>query len=203
MGFGSFDVQVKNHNGHVSVIDFNLSATYSSDEISSSVSFNSSSDDDEDNVHTSSQAAHSLNDMSSLLQHLPIKRGLSKHYEGKSKSFACLSNVMSLEDLAKPEHPYNKKLKFCKSYAGLYGKRQRSNQQMSSNVIPQSASSRLISKKTSRGSCSSFINTAAKRNNNSNTRPSTHPASYRSSSTQTPSFQAKDSLRSAIPFFTA
>lgn len=74
MGFGSFDVQAKNHNGvqtdDQSVKDFNLSAT-SSDEISSSVSFDSS--DDEDNVHTSSQAAHSLNDMSSLLQQLPIK----------------------------------------------------------------------------------------------------------------------------------
>lgn len=130
------------------------------------------------------------------------RRGLSKHYEGKSKSFACLSNVRCLEDLAKPEHPYNKRLKFCKSYAGLYGKSQTSNQQLSSNIIPQNASSRLISKRTSRGSCSSFINTAAKRNNNNNTRPPTHPASYISSNTSTPPFEAKDSLRCVIPFFT-
>lgn len=69
MGFGFFDVQAKNHNGvqidDQSVKDFNLSAISSSDEISSSVS-----SDDEDNVHTSSQA---LNNMSSLLQQLPIK----------------------------------------------------------------------------------------------------------------------------------
>lgn len=72
MGFGSFDVQPKNHNGHVQIDNqysskdhLNLSAT-SSDEIS----FDSS--DDEDDTHTCSQA-DSLNDMSSLLQQLPIK----------------------------------------------------------------------------------------------------------------------------------
>ncbi|KAG6660060.1 hypothetical protein CIPAW_03G079100 [Carya illinoinensis] len=60
----------------------------------------------------------SLNDLSSLLQQLPIK-GLSKHYEVKSRSFASLSNVKCMEDLVKVEHPYNKKLKSCKSYVGL------------------------------------------------------------------------------------
>ncbi|KAK1361866.1 Oxidative stress [Heracleum sosnowskyi] len=196
MGFGSFDVQILDD--HCSK-DLNLQSA-TSHEISSIVPFDSS--DDEDNGHNSSQA-DSLNNMSSLLQQLPIKRGLSKHYEGKSKSFACLSNVRCLEDLAKPEHPYNKKLKFCKSHSGLYGKNQRTNQQMSRNIVPQSASSRIISKKTSRGSCSSFTNIAAKRKNSNNARPPTHPASYRSSNTQTPSFQAKDSLRCVVPFFTA
>ncbi|KAK2449967.1 hypothetical protein P8452_13626 [Trifolium repens] len=52
-----------------------------------------------------------LNDMSSLFQHLPIMRGLSKFYQGKSQSFTSLTNVKSLEDFAKPESPYNKKLK--------------------------------------------------------------------------------------------
>ncbi|KAL2317320.1 hypothetical protein Fmac_031196 [Flemingia macrophylla] len=61
-------------------------------------------------------AAEPLNDMSSLFQQLPIKRGLSKYYEGKSRSFTSLAKVRSLEDLAKPENPYNKKLKCCRSY---------------------------------------------------------------------------------------
>ncbi|KAK6927798.1 hypothetical protein RJ641_006389 [Dillenia turbinata] len=62
-----------------------------------------------------------VQDMTSLLQQLPFKRGLSKHYQGKSQSFTSLSSVRCLEDLAKPENPipyYNKKLKSCKSYAG-------------------------------------------------------------------------------------
>ncbi|XP_028768786.1 uncharacterized protein LOC114726374 [Neltuma alba] len=60
-------------------------------------------------------------DMSSLIQQLPIKKGLSKHYQGKSQSFTSLANVRSLEDLVKPENPYNKKLKLkaCRrSYGG-------------------------------------------------------------------------------------
>ncbi|TXG69897.1 hypothetical protein EZV62_004832 [Acer yangbiense] len=58
-----------------------------------------------------------LLDMSSLLHQLPFKRGLSKHYQGKSQSFTSLSEVTCVEDLAKPENPNNKRLKSCKSYA--------------------------------------------------------------------------------------
>ncbi|KAL5745234.1 hypothetical protein ACOSP7_026380 [Xanthoceras sorbifolium] len=65
--------------------------------------------------------ADPLLDMSSLLHQLPFKRGLSKHYQGKSQSFTSLSEVTSLEDLAKPENPNNttnnKRLKYCKSYS--------------------------------------------------------------------------------------
>lgn len=46
------------------------------------------------------------------------RRGLSKHYIGKSQSFTSLSNVRCLEDLAKPENPYTKKLKSIRSYGG-------------------------------------------------------------------------------------
>lgn len=47
-----------------------------------------------------------------------VRRGLSKYYQGKAQSFTSLANVSSLEDLAKPEKPYNKKLKSCRSYGG-------------------------------------------------------------------------------------
>ncbi|XP_055827773.1 protein OXIDATIVE STRESS 3-like [Solanum dulcamara] len=61
-----------------------------------------------------------LYDLSSLMSQLPIKRGLSKFYQGKSQSFTSLSRVTSLEDLAKKESPFRRKMKSCKSYgAGL------------------------------------------------------------------------------------
>ncbi|KAK1261833.1 hypothetical protein QJS04_geneDACA019600 [Acorus gramineus] len=59
-----------------------------------------------------------LFEMSSLMQQLPLKRGLSKHYQGKSQSFTSLSSVGCLKDLAKPENPCKKRLKSCKSYGG-------------------------------------------------------------------------------------
>ncbi|KAK9149367.1 hypothetical protein Scep_008124 [Stephania cephalantha] len=65
-----------------------------------------------------------LYELSELMAHLPIKRGLSKHFQGKSQSFTSLCNVRSLEDLAKKECPLRKKMKSCKSYGGgLDGKR--------------------------------------------------------------------------------
>ncbi|KAF7816288.1 OS3-like protein [Senna tora] len=86
---------------------------------SSSSSFSSESDSSDEVTSPSSSDHHPLLDMSSLLQQLPTKRGLSKHYEGKSQSFTSLANVRSVEDLAKPENPYKKKLKCCRrSYGG-------------------------------------------------------------------------------------
>ncbi|XP_020080302.1 uncharacterized protein LOC109703961 [Ananas comosus] len=60
-----------------------------------------------------------LCEMSSLITQLPFKRGLSKHFQGKSQSFTSLSNVKSLEDLVKLERPCKKKLKSCKSYCSV------------------------------------------------------------------------------------
>lgn len=51
---------------------------------------------------------------------VPCRKGLSKYYDGKSQSFACMSEVRCLEDLRKKESPY-KKIKSCKSYAVLDG----------------------------------------------------------------------------------
>jgi len=46
------------------------------------------------------------------------RRGLSKYYQGKAESFTSLEKVRSLEDLVKPENPYNKKFKSCRSNNG-------------------------------------------------------------------------------------
>ncbi|XP_047045352.1 uncharacterized protein LOC124649828 [Lolium rigidum] len=60
----------------------------------------------------------SIYDMSGMTAHLPAKKGLSAYYQGKSQSFACMSEVRSLEDLQKKEKP-PRRIKPCKSYATL------------------------------------------------------------------------------------
>lgn len=62
----------------------------------------------------------SIYDMSGMTAHLPAKKGLSAYYQGKSQSFACMSEVRSLEDLQKKEKP-PRRIKPCKSYAALGG----------------------------------------------------------------------------------
>lgn len=157
--------------------------SYSSD-VSSLVSSDDESDDDAFDESNSSSGSspssnenlqmadgHALGDMSDLLQQLPSKRGLSKHFQGKSQSFTSLAKVMCLEDLAKPENPYNKKLKSCKSYVGL------------SRALPpptrSASSSKLFNHKpSSRASCSSLgigINGSFLGLTNSS-RPPSHPS---------------------------
>ncbi|KAG2295204.1 hypothetical protein Bca52824_041873 [Brassica carinata] len=57
--------------------------------------------------------------------------GLSKHYKGKSQSFTSLSEALTVEDLAKPENPFNAKLKqrrenlHCRRFSGPGGASER------------------------------------------------------------------------------
>ncbi|PRQ46726.1 hypothetical protein RchiOBHm_Chr2g0092151 [Rosa chinensis] len=85
---------------------------------SSSSSF--SSDLVEDVSSSSSSSSNGpLYELSELMIHLPIRKGLSKYYQGKSQSFTSLGGVKSLEDLAKKvAAPYRRKMKPCKSYGG-------------------------------------------------------------------------------------
>ncbi|KAK8366788.1 hypothetical protein V6Z11_A02G140600 [Gossypium hirsutum] len=59
-----------------------------------------------------------LYELSQLMAQLPIKRGLSKYFEGKSQSFTCLTSVKNIQDFAKKETRYKKKMKACKRYGG-------------------------------------------------------------------------------------
>lgn len=83
----------------------------------------SSSDllDDDASSYSSSSNNGPLYELSELMDQLPIKRGLSKYYQGKSQSFTSLARVTRLEDLAKKETPYQRKLKACRSYGGGLG----------------------------------------------------------------------------------
>lgn len=88
----------------------------SDSEMSATDSMMSSSGEDlEDDATSSSSSSGSTEsfEMSSLMAQLPLKRGLSKFFDGKSQSFASLAAVGVLEDLAKP--PSSKRLKTSRS----------------------------------------------------------------------------------------
>ncbi|CAL5400188.1 unnamed protein product [Camellia sinensis] len=90
---------------------------------SSTVSSSSSADliDDATSSTSSSSPSHGpLYELSELMDQLPIKRGLSKYYQGKSQTFGSLACVESLEDLAKKgrQSCSRRKMKSCKSYGG-------------------------------------------------------------------------------------
>ncbi|KAL3535682.1 hypothetical protein ACH5RR_004143 [Cinchona calisaya] len=88
----------------------------------SAASSSCSSELEEDASSSSTSPSYGpLYELSELMNQLPIKRGLSKHFQGKSQSFTSLANVKSLEDLAKKVSPYSQRMKSCKSYAGLAG----------------------------------------------------------------------------------
>lgn len=135
--------------------------------------FSSGSDlfgEDEEDEENSSPCDEPLQDMSILLQELPFKKGLSKHYNGKSQSFSSLSNVRSLEDLVKPENPLNKKLKACRSYGGLF---------IESSKRSHGSSSKLgIMKKSSASRNGGFCSSLGSRKNGSfftGNKHSSHP----------------------------
>ncbi|WCJ42800.1 Protein OXIDATIVE STRESS 3 LIKE 1 [Euphorbia peplus] len=71
-------------------------------------------DDSGEDFGVRSSCKGPLDTMSALQEGLPAKRGISKYYSGKSKSFTSLADAYyasSAQDLAKPENPYCKKRK--------------------------------------------------------------------------------------------
>ena len=82
------------------------------------------------------------------------RKGLSKYYDGKSQSFACMSEVRCLEDLRKKETPY-KRIKPSRSYVALDEEQE---------CYMPGPNSRGIAKKPSGNSCASL----AARNNSKN-----------------------------------
>ncbi|KAG8070244.1 hypothetical protein GUJ93_ZPchr0006g43688 [Zizania palustris] len=84
------------------------------------------------------------NELSSLIAQLPVRRGLSKYYQGKSQSFTSISDAECVQDLAK-KITYNKRMKACKSYAAGLDMNQRSNH------LPRPCN-KMITKRPSKGS---------------------------------------------------
>uniref|UniRef100_A0A0D9X8L6 Uncharacterized protein n=1 Tax=Leersia perrieri TaxID=77586 RepID=A0A0D9X8L6_9ORYZ len=61
--------------------------------------------------------------LEALEEALPIRRSISKFYNGKSKSFACLKDTScgSAKDIAKAESAYSRKRKNLLAYSIMYG----------------------------------------------------------------------------------
>ncbi|XP_028802388.1 uncharacterized protein LOC114757486 [Neltuma alba] len=71
----------------------------------------SGEDDEEGSEETQSKLNRGigLDSWDSLEESLPTKKGLSGHFDGKSRSFTDLSQVRSVKELQKQENPFNKR----------------------------------------------------------------------------------------------
>ncbi|CAL0324019.1 unnamed protein product [Lupinus luteus] len=104
---------------------------------------------------STSPSSHSngpLYELSELMNHLPIKRGLSMFYQGKAQSFTSLARVESVEDLPKKCTSQRERMKSCKSYGGGLN---------SSHMISLTPKAKIS--KASRGS--NFVSVLSKRGN--------------------------------------
>ncbi|TKY74632.1 hypothetical protein E2542_SST03395 [Spatholobus suberectus] len=66
-------------------------------------------EDEEEEVQSKLKIRPGLGSLDALEDSLPIKRGLSSHFDGKSKSFSDLSKVSALKELQKQESTFNKR----------------------------------------------------------------------------------------------
>ncbi|KAI3801217.1 hypothetical protein L1987_29321 [Smallanthus sonchifolius] len=83
------------------------------------------SDDDDDDGQVQSKDNGLLNGLNDLEKVLPIKRGLSTFYAGKSKSYGSLADavsVPSIQDIVKPEDAYSRKRKNMLAHYALLDK---------------------------------------------------------------------------------
>ncbi|KAI4377412.1 hypothetical protein MLD38_015040 [Melastoma candidum] len=84
--------------------------------------FSSEITDDTGSSCSPSSFSGGLFEFSDLMANLPVKRGLSKYYDGKSQSFSCLGRATNLEDLIKKDHgPCSKRIKLRKSHVANVG----------------------------------------------------------------------------------
>ncbi|KFK26353.1 hypothetical protein AALP_AA8G237500 [Arabis alpina] len=104
-------------------LDQSSNDSLSSSPSSSDSSIGRNSDDGEEDAgenEVESTYKGSLDMMESLEEVLPIRKGISKYYNGKSKSFtnlaeegasssSLLTSSSSMKDLAKPENPYSRR----------------------------------------------------------------------------------------------
>ncbi|WJX09949.1 hypothetical protein P8452_00728 [Trifolium repens] len=79
---------------------------FAGDSSESSSSIGTPDDNEDEEVQSKFKG---LNSLDSLDDSLPIKKGLSNHFIGKSKSFSDLSQVTNVTELKKQENPFNKR----------------------------------------------------------------------------------------------
>lgn len=81
--------------------------------------------DDDDGGEVQSLFKGSLNNLCALEDALPVKRGISTFYAGKSKSYTSLADAVSapsIQDIVKPEDAYNRKRKNALAHTVLLDK---------------------------------------------------------------------------------
>ncbi|PON39633.1 hybrid signal transduction histidine kinase M-like protein [Trema orientale] len=113
------DDAVKDSNAFSASTSNSSSASSSPSSSSSSIGKNSdlserSCSDGEDSEENEAQSSYKgpLEMMDALEEVLPIRRGISSFYNGKSKSFTSLGDAVSassIKDIAKPENAYSRK----------------------------------------------------------------------------------------------
>ncbi|KAJ9550735.1 hypothetical protein OSB04_014780 [Centaurea solstitialis] len=98
-----------NHGGTMNIIqeDCNSSST-------SSIGNNSDNEEDDDDREADAESRCIGDSIRALEEALPIRRGISTFYDGKSRSFTCLADMCtpltpSIKDIAKPENAYTRK----------------------------------------------------------------------------------------------
>ncbi|XP_047306839.1 uncharacterized serine-rich protein C215.13-like [Impatiens glandulifera] len=159
----SKDNHVYFNNIHIQDLDNDISTINTTSSSSSSSSSSSALDEDSSSFSASSSlstssdmadmaddasspliSGQSLYNLSDIMAQLPIKKGLSKYYDGKSQSYSSLSKVTSLEDLMKKNPHGRKPMKGSKSYGGCLDS-------FKSHTLPKPT----ISKRSSRNRLSS------------------------------------------------
>ncbi|TKY54417.1 hypothetical protein E2542_SST18824 [Spatholobus suberectus] len=104
----------------VSICDRDFPVEDSDSSSSSSIGRNSTSSEDSSDqedageVEVQSSFKGPLDSINDLEEDLPVKKGISKFYSGKSKSFTSLADAAaatSMQEIVKPEDPYAKKRK--------------------------------------------------------------------------------------------
>lgn len=104
--------------------------------------------DREDGPEAQSSYKGPLNALDSLEESLPIRRGISSFYRGKSKSFTSLADACSAKDLGKPDNPYNRKRKNLLAFSNILNKNR--------NHLLRNSSDGSISKRPTNSSRSTF-----------------------------------------------
>ncbi|CAL0319099.1 unnamed protein product [Lupinus luteus] len=100
----------------------------------------------ENEAHSSYNAP--LQIMDSLQQVLPIRRAISKFYNGKSKSFTSLADASSppsIKNMVKPENAYTRRRRNLMAFHHGWDKNRNSNFHLRSNIINGGISKRTIS----------------------------------------------------------
>ncbi|KAK9055586.1 hypothetical protein SSX86_026670 [Deinandra increscens subsp. villosa] len=91
----------------------------------SDASSGAGADSDDDHGEVQSKDNGPLNGLDDLEKSLPIKRGISTFYAGKSKSYGSLADavsVPSIQDIVKPEDAYSRKRKNILAHHALLDK---------------------------------------------------------------------------------